>query len=129
MKRIIIVCSLVALSACATMSRPTPDQEFEAYRADLKSQRDKGEITAVAEQEKLRDRYWKLFGRDANSAGHFAFSTTLMRSAEVGDFPMREAEALVAARENQLLAAKKTPRQQPFSWDGDTLKNFDENDR
>ena len=129
MKRIIIVCSMVALSACATMSRPTPDQKFEAYRAKLKSHRYKRAITAVAEQEKLRDRYWKLFGRDANSAGHFAFSTTLMRSAEVGDFPMKEAEALVAARENQLLAAKKTPRQQPFSWDGDTLKHFDDNER
>ncbi len=129
MKQIILVCTLAALSACANMSRSTPDQQFEAYRAELKSQRDKGEITPVAEQEKLRDRYWKLFGRDANSAGHFAFSTTLMRSAEVGDFPMKEAEALVAARENQLLAAKKTPREQPFSWDGDPLKKFDDNDR
>lgn len=41
---------------------------------------------------------------------------------------MKEAEALVTAREEQLLAAKKTHRERAFSWDGDVLKKFDEND-
>lgn len=129
MKRIIIVFGFVILSACATIGRPTPEQEFEALRIELKSQCERGEITPVVAQEKLRDRYWQLYGRDADSAGHFAFSTTLMRKAEIGEFPLKEAEALIAAREDQLLASKRTLRDQPWKWDGDVMKKFDDMDR
>ena len=129
MRKIIVVCTLAALSACANVARSTPEQKFEAYRDELDGRREKGEITAVEEQEKLRDRYWQLFGRDAQSAGHFAFSTTLMHSAEIGDFPMKEAEALVSAGESQLLAAKKMARERPWVWDGDVMKKFDDLDR
>ena len=129
MKRIMIVCGLAALSACASMSRPTPVQEFEAYRAELKSEREKGEVTAVQEQEQLRDRYWKLFGRDAESAGHFAFCTALMRSAQAGDFPMNEAEALVDAREKELMAERKSPPRKRYMWNGDPLQNVDQYER
>ncbi|MEO8157788.1 MAG: hypothetical protein ABI648_08315 [Betaproteobacteria bacterium] len=129
MKHIIIVCSLALLSACATTGSLTPEQKFEAYRAELKLQREKGELSPVAEQERLRDRYWQLYGRDAESAGHFAFSTTLMYKAEAGQFPMGEAEALIAAKESQLLAARKTDREQPWKWDGDVMKKFDDMDR
>lgn len=127
-KRLIIACSL-AMSACATTPAVTPEQKFESYRGELDGRREKGEITAVEEQEKLRDRYWQLFGRDAESAGHFAFCTTLMQRAEIGDFPMKEAEALVSARESQLLAAKKMARERPWVWDGDVMKKFDDLDR
>ena len=129
MTRIIVACALAALSACANMGRSTPDQEFEAYRTELDGRRESGQITAVEEQEKLRDRYWQLFGRDAESAGHFAFSTTLMQRAEIGDFPMKEAQALVSARESQLLAAKKMSRERPWTWDGEVMKKFDDMDR
>ena len=128
MKRIIIACSL-AMSACATTPAVTPERKFETYRSELDARREKGEITAVEEQEKLRDRYWLLFGRDAESAGHFAFCTTLMQRAEMGDFPMKEAQALVSARESQLLAAKKMSRERPWVWDGDVMKKFDDLDR
>jgi hypothetical protein len=67
----------------------------------------------VEEQEKLRDRYWQLYGKDADSAGHFAFSISLMRSAEAGQFPIQEADALVAAREEQIFAVKMASRQRP----------------
>lgn len=129
MRKIIVVSTLAVLSACASMARSTPEQKFEAYRGELDGRREKGEITAVEEQEKLRDRYWQLFGRDAESAGHFAFCTTLMQRAESGDFPMKEAEALVSARESQLLAAKKMSRERPWTWDGDVMKKFDDMDR
>jgi hypothetical protein len=128
MKGIIIACAL-AVSACAATPSLTPEKRFEAYRAELDGRRAKGEITAVEEQEKLRDRYWQLFGRDAESAGHFAFCTTLMHSAEIGDFPMKEAQALISARESQLLAAKKMSRERPWTWDGDVMKKFDDMDR
>ena len=126
MKRILLACMAVSACACATAPSLTPEQKFETYRVELDARREKGEITAVEEQEKLRDRYWLLFGRDAESAGHFAFCTTLMQRAEMGDFPMKEAQALVSARESQLLAAKKMSRERPWVWDGDVMKKFDD---
>ena len=79
MKRIILLCLALMLTACAHLTRPTMDQQFESYRAEVRAQRDTGKITGVEEQEKLRDRFWKMYGKDANSAGHFAFSISLMR--------------------------------------------------
>jgi len=128
MKHILIVSLLVALSACASVNHVTPDQKFATYRAELKVQRGNGEISAVREQELTRDRYWQLFGRDSESAGQFAYSTSLMRSAEAGRLPMPEAQALVDARLEELLAAMEPKRfagRRPFTWDGDTLKNFE----
>jgi hypothetical protein len=87
------------------------DQQFESYRAEVRAERDTGKITAVEEQEKLRDRFWKLYGKDANSAGHFAFSISLMRSVEAGHFPKDEADALIAAGEADIFAQKMASRQ------------------
>src|ERR1700687_5159455 len=67
MKRIILLCLALMLAACAHMTRPTTDQQFESYRAEVRAERDAGKITGVEEQEKLRDRFWKLYGKDANS--------------------------------------------------------------
>lgn len=86
MKRILPLCLVLMLAACAHVNRATPDQQFEAYRKEVKAERDAGTITAVVEQEKLRDRYWQIYGKDPESAGYFAFSITLMRSAQAGTF-------------------------------------------
>jgi len=125
MKKMLFGFAVLALSGCAHVNQPSKDQRFVAYRDELKAERIDGRITGVQEQEKLRDRYWQTYGKDSESAWHFAFSMSLMRSAEAGRFPMQEAEALVDARQEQLLAAKK-PKPKPFTWDGDTLKNFDQ---
>lgn len=117
MKGMIPICLALALTACAGLNRPTPDQEFEAYRSEVRQQRDAGAITAVQEQEKLRDQFWKLYGRDGDSAGHFAFSIALARSVEAGDFPAREAEALIAAREKEIFALKMASRQVASSYE------------
>lgn len=117
MKELIVIGMALALTACAHMNRPAPDQEFEAYRSEMRQQRDAGTITAVQEQEKLRDQYWKIYGRDADSAGHFAFSIALTRSVEAGDFPAKEAEALIAAREKEIFALKMASRQVASSYE------------
>lgn len=117
MKKVILICLGLMLSACATMKQATPDQRFEAYRAEVKAERESGKITAVDEQEKLRDRYWQIYGKDADSAGHFAYSISLMRSAQAGDFPMKEAQALVAARESEIFALKMVTRQVASSYE------------
>ena len=117
MKIVILACLALALGACANLNQTTPDQHFEAYRAEVKAQREAGTITAVGEQERLRDRYWQIYGRDEDSAGHFAYTISLMRSAEAGNFPMNEAQALVAAREAEIFALKMVSRQVASSYE------------
>lgn len=117
MKKIILLSLVLMLAACAHVNQATPDQQFEAYRKEVKMEREAGTITAVVEQEKLRDRYWQIYGKDPESAGYFAFSITLMRSAQAGDFPMTEAQALVAAREQEMFALKMASRQVPSSYE------------
>jgi hypothetical protein len=110
-KNIILLCLVLGVVSCAQMRQATPDQRFEVYRSELKSEREAGTITAVNEQEKLRDRYWEVYGRDADSAGHFAYAISLMRSAEAGALPMEEARALVSARESEIVLRKVASRQ------------------
>ncbi len=117
MKKLILIGIALALTACAHMNRSTPDQEFEAYRSAVRQQRDAGTITAVQEQEKLRDQYWNIYGRDADSAGHFAFSIALAQSVEAGDFPAKEADALISAREKEIFALKMASRQVASSYE------------
>ena len=122
MKKMVIALAILALAGCAHVNQPSKDQRFEAYRAQLKAERTAGKITRVEEQEKLRDRYWEMYGKDAQSAGHFAFSVSLMRSAEEGLFPMQEAEALIEAREAQIYAMKMASRRDDFcTFDCDHL--------
>lgn len=117
MKSFLTAILALSLTACAGMSRPTLDEEFEGYRSEVRQQREAGTITAVQEQEMLRDQFWKLYGRDGDSAGHFAFAIALTRSVEAGDFPAREAEALIAAKEKEVFALKMASRQQASSYE------------
>ncbi len=111
MKKFIMLCIALSVVSCAQMRQATPDQRFEAYRAELKSERESGTITAVKEQENLRDRYWEVYGRDADSAGHFAYAISLMKSAEAGALPMEEARGMVSARENEVVVRRAASRQ------------------
>ncbi len=117
MKKAILIALALTLTACANMKQASPDQRFEAYRAEVKAEQQAGKISAVDEQEKLRDRYWQTYGKDADSAGHFAYAISLMRSAQAGDFPMKEAQALVAARESEIFALKMESRQVASSYE------------
>jgi hypothetical protein len=65
----------------------------------------------------LRDEFYRVYGRDGDSAGHFAFTTALAKSAEAGDFPAREADALIAAREQEMFAMKMASRQVASSYE------------
>ena len=117
MKKIVLLCLVLMLAACAHLNQATPDQRYDAYRAEVNAEREAGTITAVVEQERLRDRYWQIYGKDPESAGHFAFSISLMRSAQAGDFPMKEAQALVAAQEKQILTLRMASHQVPSSYE------------
>ena len=111
MRNIILLCMALAMGACANAPRLSTDQQFEAYRMQLRGERDTGKITVVEEQEKLRDHFWQVYGKEPNSAGHFAFSVSLMRSVQAGSFPLEDADALIAAKEAEIFAIKMASRQ------------------
>jgi hypothetical protein len=117
MKKIVLIALAIALTACAHAGRPGPDQEFESFRADVRGQREAGQITVLQEQEMLRDRFFRIYGRDGDSVGHFAFTTALARSVEAGDFPAKDADALIAAREKEMFALKMASRQVASSYE------------
>jgi len=117
MKRVITIALALLLTACAHLNRPGLDEEFEAYRAEVRAQREAGRIGIAREQELLRDEFFRLYGRDGDSVGHFAFTTSLARSVEAGDFPARDAEALIAAREKEMFALKMASRQVASSYE------------
>lgn len=117
MKRAVLIALTLAFTACANAGRPGPDQSFEAYRAEVRAQRDAGKISFLQEQEMLRDEFHRTYGRDGDSAGHFAFTTALARSVEAGDFPAKEADALIAAREKEMFALKMASRQVTSSYE------------
>jgi hypothetical protein len=117
MKKAVLIALTLALTACAHMNRPGPDQEFEAFRADVRSQREAGKVSVLQEQEMLRDQFHKVYGRDGDSAGHFAFTTALARSVEAGDFPAKDADALIAAKEKEMFALKMASRQVASSYE------------
>ncbi len=111
MRKALLIGMTLLLSACANLRQALPDERFEAYREEVRMQREAGKISALNEQEKLRDRYWQIYGKDPDSTGHFAFSMSLIHSAEIGNFPMNEARALVAAREKDLFFRQTFLRQ------------------
>ena len=117
MKNIFLLCLALAMGACAHTPRLTTDQQFEAYRMQLRAERDTGKITVVEEQQKLRDHFWQVYGKDPNSIGHFAFSVSLMRSVQAGSFPLEDADALIAAKEADIFATKIASRQRDCTYD------------
>ena len=111
MKKILVMlCLMFAVTACATAPQLTTDQKFEAYRNQLRGERTAGKITPVEEQEKLRDYFWNEYGKDAENSGHFAFSISLMRSVQAGRFPLDDADALIAAKQDGILAEREISR-------------------
>ena len=77
------------------------------------SRADAGKITPVEAQELLRAKYHTMYGNDPKMDGYFAYSVNLLRSAEAGKLPMTEAEALVSAREQELMAQRESNRPYP----------------
>ena len=115
--RMVWMFGLLALLAGCVQVPLAPEKQFESFRADLKARCERGEISRVEEQERLRDRFWQVFGRDPESVGHFAYSISLMRSAEAGAIPLEEAQALVGAREAAIMAMKMESRRVPSSYE------------
>jgi hypothetical protein len=117
MRTLLIILTLLTLAACAsTQERST--QSWNSYRTQVLAERDAGKITPVEAQELLRAKYHAMYRNDPKMDGYFAYSVNLLRSAEAGKLPMSEAEAIVSAREQELLAQRESePAAPAVYWD------------
>jgi len=117
MRILLIVLTLLALGACASTSERST-QSWNNYRTQVLAERDAGKITPVEAQELLRAKYHAMYGNDPKMDGYFAYSVNLLRSAEAGKLPMSEAEAIVSAREQELMAQRESePVVSAVYWD------------
>jgi len=117
MRTLLAALALLALGACAS-SQERSTQSWNAYRTEVIAQRDAGKINPVEAQELLRAKYHALYGNDPKMDGYFAYSVNLLRSAEAGKLPMSEAEAIVGAREEELMAQRESETEvRTVRWD------------
>jgi len=109
MKTLLAGVALCALTACTT-SGIRPEAQWEAYRAQVAHDEEGGLLTPSQAQERLRDGWINIYGKDATMAGYFAYSETLMRSAEQGRLSIAEAKELVKARERAAWSEYQTAK-------------------
>lgn len=108
MKGIVSALTVLLLHACAL--GPDADQRWAEYRAQVLDGADADRLTPSQQQEKLREGYAQIYGIDPYAAGFYAYSISLLRSAEQGRFPMKEARALVSVKEAELSADREAAR-------------------
>jgi hypothetical protein len=95
-----------ALAGCASNQSQTPYADWEQYRQKVRTERLEGKISPSEAQVQLRDEYRRRFGMDPEAAGFYAFSISLLQSAEHGDFPLDEADVMIRAKESQMVATR-----------------------
>jgi hypothetical protein len=98
MKKICIVIAACALSACMAPGTRS-DAQWDAYRAQVAEEETVGKLSPSQAQERLHNGWVNIYGNDPTMAGFFAYSETLLRSAEQGRISMTEAKGLVKQRE------------------------------
>jgi hypothetical protein len=108
MKGFVSALAVLFLQGCVL--GPDADQRWAAYRTQVLDTADAAGLTPSQAQEKLRDGYGAIYGTDAYSAGFYAYSISLLRSAEQGRFPMAEARTLVQAKEAEFTAEREAAR-------------------
>jgi hypothetical protein len=99
-----------ALGACAAPGARS-DAQWAAYRAQVTQDENAGTLSPSQAQERLHVGWVNIYGDDPTMRGFFAYSETLLRSAEQGRLSMSEAKELVKEREQsawrEYLAEKK----------------------
>jgi len=101
---------LCALAGCAS-SGVRPDAQWDAYRTQVSHDEDQGLLTASEAQARLRDGWINIYGKDPTMMGYFAYSETLLRSAEQGRLPLAEAKQLVKVKQQAAWAEYQSAKQ------------------
>ena len=108
MIKIILVLFVCALSACSAGVRP--DAQWDAYREQVSRDEQAGVFSASEAQARLREGWVRIYGQDPAMMGYFAYSETLLRSAEHGLIPMADAKELVKEHERAARAEYQNSR-------------------
>ena len=111
MKLFLAAVTLCALSACTTSSI-RPDAQWQAYRAQVLHDEEQKLLSPSEAQARLRDGWVNIYGRDPTMMGYFAYSETLLRSAEQGRLPMSEAKELVKVKQQAAWAEYESSKEQ-----------------
>ena len=97
-----IVCTL---AACASgPASKSSSASWWDYRQQVMQERNRGELTPVAAEEKVAAKYREIYGLDPEMEGVFAYDKRLYEMAESGALSVGEADALALARIDQILA-------------------------
>jgi len=106
--RILMLAAIVStLAACASApsSLTTSNSaNWWNYRQQVMQERNRGDLTPVAAEEKVATRYREIYGLDPEMEGVFAYDKRLYEMAEAGALSVGEADALALARIDQILA-------------------------
>ena len=106
MRSILLATAIVStLAACA--SAP-PSKSSSAswwdYRQQVMQERNRGDLTPVAAEEKVAAKYREIYGLDPEMEGVFAYDKRLYEMAENGTISVGEADTFALARIDQILA-------------------------
>jgi hypothetical protein len=104
--RSVILALAVSIGACASISNDTPQARWGKFHDEIMTQRSAGKLTPVQAQVDLWTKHRELFGDDAATNGFYAYSVKLMSAVEEGKLPLDEAQALVDAREREVVARR-----------------------
>lgn len=104
--RSVILTLAISVGACASVASDTPQARWTKFHDEIIAQRSAGKLTPVQAQVDLWTRHRELFGDDPASNGFYAYSVKLMSAVEEGKLPLDEAQALVDAREREVVARR-----------------------
>lgn len=110
MKAAIATCVLgVLVSGCAGQG-DRRDALWDSSRSQTQAAHAAGRMDATQAYADLRRQYRDIYGSDAGMGPYFAYASSLMASAERGDIDMREAQMVVAAKEQEALQQARSLR-------------------
>jgi len=103
--RILLLAAIVStLAACASAPSASRSASWWDYRQQVMQERNRGDLTPVAAEEKVAAKYREIYGLDPEMEGVFAYDKRLYEMAEAGALSVGEADALALARIDQILA-------------------------
>jgi hypothetical protein len=91
----------LVVAGCASVpssTAPSVEQQWSAYQASIREQRDAGVMNAVGAEDAMSQKYRELFGPDPVMEGAFAYGRYLYASADAGSLPVRQADIFASAR-------------------------------
>ena len=105
MRTFFVAATVLSLAACASAPLSTSHSaSWSDYRQQVRQERDRGDLTPVAAQEKIAAKYREIYGLDPEMEGVFAYDKRLYEMAENGTISVGEADTFALARIDQILA-------------------------